>query len=103
MIGEEFHENNEAPASRNLEFPRACATQMAKGKRIAHVRADSEACQAELFTWCEEHEVTFAIGGVQDAAVQALQGNLQKSAPSGSEFQFPNSYLKYSISVLNLS
>lgn len=38
---------------------------------MAHVRADSAAYQAELFNWCEEHTVTFAIGGVQDTAVQA--------------------------------
>jgi len=71
VIGEEFREGHEAPASRNLEFTQPCAAQMPKGKRIAHVRADSAAYQAELFNWCEEHKVTFAIGGVQDTAVQA--------------------------------
>ena len=71
VIGEEFRAGNEAPAARNLEFTKACAAQMPKGKRIAHVRADSAAYQAELFNWCEEHKVTFAIGGVQDTAVQA--------------------------------
>jgi len=71
VIGEEFREGNEAPATCNLEFIQACAAQMPKGKRIAQVRADSAAYQAELFNWCEEHTVTFAIGGVQDTAVQA--------------------------------
>jgi hypothetical protein len=71
VIGEEFREGNEAPASRNLEFTQACAAQMPKGKRIAHVRADSAAYQAELFNWCEAQKMSFAIGGVQDTAVQA--------------------------------
>jgi|GEM_PF-1394052 len=71
VIGEEFREGHEAPASRNLEFTQPCAAQMPKGKRIAHVRADSAAYQAELFNWCGEHKVTCAIGGVQDTAVQA--------------------------------
>ncbi len=71
VLGEEFREGHEAPASRNLEFTQACAAQMPTGKRIAHVRADSAAYQAELFNWCEEHKVTCAMGGVQDTAVQA--------------------------------
>jgi len=70
-LGEEFREGNEAPASRNLECTQACAAQMPTGKRIAHIRADSAAYQAELFNWCEEQKVTVAIGGVQDTAVQA--------------------------------
>jgi len=70
VLGEEFREGNEAPAARNLEFIKACAAEMPKGKRIARVRADSAAYQAELFNWCEAHKVTFAIGGVQDTAVQ---------------------------------
>lgn len=71
VIGDEFREGNEAPAARNLEFIQQCVAQMPAGTRIAHVRADSAAYQAGLLNWCEEHEVTFAIGGVLDKAVQA--------------------------------
>lgn len=70
-IGDEFREGNEAPAARNLEFIQHCVAQMPAGHRIAHVRADSAAYQADLFNWCEEQEITFAIGGVLDSAVQA--------------------------------
>lgn len=70
-LGEEFREGHEAPACRNLECTQACAAHMPKGKRMAHVRADRAAYQAELFNWCVEHKMTFAIGGVQDTAVQA--------------------------------
>ncbi len=72
VIGEEFREGNEALASRNFEFTQACAAQMPKGKRIAPVRADSAAYQAAVFNWCEAQKVAFAIGGVQDTAVQAV-------------------------------
>lgn len=71
VIGEEFREGNEAPAARNLEFIKECAAHMPKKKRIAHVRADSAAYQADIFNWCEEQQMTFAIGGVLDKAVQA--------------------------------
>ena len=43
VLGEEFREGHEAPASRNLEVTPACAAQMPKGNRIAPVRADSAA------------------------------------------------------------
>ena len=36
---------------------------MPKGKRIAHVRADSAAYQVVLFNWDQVHKVTVAIGG----------------------------------------
>ncbi len=68
VIGEQFREGNEAPAARNLEFIKECAAHMPKKKRIAHVRADRAAYQAELFNWCAEHEVTCASGGVLDKA-----------------------------------
>jgi len=37
VLGEEFREGNEAPVSCNLEFNKACAAQMPKGKRMAHI------------------------------------------------------------------
>lgn len=48
VIGHEFREGNAAPAARNLEFMQACERNMPKGKRIAAVRADSAAYQAEI-------------------------------------------------------
>jgi len=53
-----------------LEFVQACAAHRSKGKRIAQVRADRAVYPAELFNGWEEHTVTFAIGGVQETAVQ---------------------------------
>ena len=70
VIGDEFREGNESPNSKNLTFIRHCAVQMPKGKRIAHFRADSATYQADVFNWCEENDVTFAIGADLDEAVQ---------------------------------
>ena len=74
IIGEEFREGNEAPGARNLEFIKHCASQMPNGKRIANLRSDSAAYQADIINWCEEDNdalVQFAIGADLDSAVKA--------------------------------
>ena len=79
VVGQEFRAGNVAPAARNLEFMQACAAHMPKGKRIAAVRADSAAYQADIFNWCEEVDIRFAIGASQDVAVKAA---IRAIAPS---------------------
>jgi len=77
IIGEEFREGNESPGARNLEFIRYCASEMPAGKRIANLRADSAAYQADIINWCEEDDknpVLFAIGADMDASVKAAIG-----------------------------
>ena len=71
VLGDEFREGNEAPASRNFEFLKHCVKQMPKGKRIGALRSDSAAYQAEIFNYCEQEGIKFAIGGVLDEAVLA--------------------------------
>lgn len=71
VIGEEFREGNDSPGARNLPFIEHCARQMPKRKRIAHLRADAATYQAEVFNWCEEKTVSFAIGGRLDEATRA--------------------------------
>jgi hypothetical protein len=80
VIGHGFREGNTAPAARNLEFMQACERNMPKGKRIAAVRADSAAYQAEIFNWCEEMGKVFAIGADQDAAVKAAVAAIPEGA-----------------------
>jgi hypothetical protein len=79
VIGHEFREGNAAPAARNLEFMQTCERNMPKGKRIAAVRADSAAYQAEIFNWCEDTGKVFAIGADQDAAVKAAIAAIPES------------------------
>ena len=79
VIGHEFRDGNAAPAARNLEFMQACERNMPKGKRIAAVRADSAAYQAEIFNWCEDTGEVFAIGADQDAAVKAAIAAIPES------------------------
>ena len=79
VVGDEFREGNDPPAVRNLEFIKYCATQMPGGKRIAHLRADSAAYQADIFNWCEDKGVSFAIGGCMDSAVRGLIGEIAET------------------------
>jgi len=75
IIGEEFRQGNDAPAARNLEFIKYCAGQMPGGKRIANLRSDSAAYQADIINWCEKDGkacVLFAIGADLDAGVKAV-------------------------------
>ena len=70
IVGEEFREGNEVPASRNLEFIKHCQSQLPKGKQIANLRADSASYQANVINWCEKKGVKFAIGAKLDVAVK---------------------------------
>jgi len=69
VIGDEFREGNEAPASRNLEFIKYCEKQLPKGKHIKAFRADSAAYQADIINYCNKNGILFAIGGALDEAV----------------------------------
>jgi len=71
VVHEEFREGNEAPASRNLPFIKACRGNMPRGKRIAYLRADSATYQANIINDCEQRDILFAIGAKKDVAVKA--------------------------------
>lgn len=75
VIGHEFREGNEAPASGNREFFRYCRARMPKGKTIARFRADAASYQADIINDCGEHGVEFAIGAALDSSVvSAIRG-----------------------------
>ena len=82
VIGEEFRKGNDAPGARNLEFIKYCRQQMPAGRRIARLRSDSAAYQADIINWCEEQDdtVLFAIGADMDAAVKAVIGEIPLAA-----------------------
>ena len=69
ILGDEFREGNVAPARGNLAFINYCIRQMPKGKRIAFLRSDSAAYQAEIINYCEREGIHFAIGADLDEAV----------------------------------
>lgn len=71
VVGAEFRDGNAAPAARNLDFIQTCESQLPAGHRIAAVRADSAAYQADIFNHCETNGQTFAIGAARDTAVNA--------------------------------
>lgn len=80
IVGEEFREGNISPGTRNLEFIQYCISQMPAGKEIKYLRADSAAYQAEIFNFCEDEGIEFAIGADLDAAVLAAIKSLPESA-----------------------
>lgn len=75
VVCDEFREGNEAPQSGNLEFIKRCERQLPKGKRIAGVRGDSAAYQAEVINYCHGKGILYAIGADLDqAVVKAIKG-----------------------------
>lgn len=71
VIGDEFREGNVPPAARNLEFIKHCCHKMPKNKKISSIRADSATYQAEVFNWCDQNQIEFAIGGRLDTATMS--------------------------------
>jgi hypothetical protein len=69
VIHQEFRQGNVAPADHNLDFLKSCEAQLPEGKKFAYLRADAASYQAELFNYCEENDITYAIGGELDSSV----------------------------------
>jgi len=80
IVHEEFREGNVTPATRNREFIQECKANMPKGKRIARLRADSAAYQADIINDCEKDHVSFAIAAKKDLAVKATIAAIPESA-----------------------
>ena len=76
VIGDEFREGNVSPSTRNLEFIQHCFQQMPKRNQITALRADSATYQADIFNWCEENSIQFAIGGRLDSATKKTIANI---------------------------
>ena len=69
VLGDEFREGNEAPATRNFEFIKYCEKQLPNGKHIKAFRADSASYQADIINHCHAKGIEFAIGADLDKAV----------------------------------
>jgi len=69
IIHSEFRSGNIAPADHNLTFIQRCEEQLPKEKKIVFVRADSASYQAELFDYCEDNNIIYAIGAHLDSSV----------------------------------
>lgn len=86
IIASEFRDGNIAPADTNLEFVKKCIHQLPKNKKLSWLRADSATYQAEVFNYCEENNIHFAIGGQLDRSVMK-QINKLSSWDSLSKFE----------------
>jgi hypothetical protein len=69
VIHAEFREGNEAPASKNLEFIKACTAQLPVGTSFERFRADSASYQAEIFNYCDKENILFTVSGQKDGSV----------------------------------
>src|SRR5574344_1459961 len=66
LIASEFRDGNIAPADTNLEFIKKCVQYLPKNKKLKWLRADSATYQAEVFNYCDDNNINFAIGGQLD-------------------------------------
>lgn len=97
VLGDEFREGNVAPATRNLDFIKYCTRQMPKGKRIAFLRSDSAAYQADIINYCEQEGIDFAIGADCDEAVlEAI-----RAIPDKDWAPYKNGYIAETIHSMN--
>jgi hypothetical protein len=97
VLGDESREGNVAPATRNLDFIKYCARQMPKGKKIAFLRSDSAAYQAEIINYCEQNRIQFAIGADLDEAVLKAIGTI----PDKDWTPYKNGYIAETIHSMN--
>ena len=69
VIHADFREGNEAPAAKNLEFIKACTSQLPIGTAFDRFRADSASYQAEIFNYCDKENILFTVSGQKDSSV----------------------------------
>ena len=70
IVADEFREGNVPAGAEAVAFLEKCALKVPVGKRLGAVRSDSAWYQAEVFNWCQERAVRFAICADQDSAVK---------------------------------
>ncbi len=70
IVADEFREGNVPAGAKAVAFLEKCKRKLPAGKRLAALRSDSAWYQAEVFNWCWEQGVRFAICADQDSAVK---------------------------------
>ena len=70
-LHEEFRAGNIPARAGALEFIEACQKQLTGRRRIKAIRSDSAWYQAEVFNWCEDNGVSFAIAAGRDESVMS--------------------------------
>lgn len=70
IIADEFREGNVPAGAEALAFLEKCCRKITAGNRLGALRSDSAWYQADVFNWCQERGVRFAICADQDSAVK---------------------------------
>ena len=71
-VADEFREGNVPAGAEAVAFLEKCARKVPDGSRLGAVRSDSAWYQAEVFNWCQQRGVRFAICADQDSAVKEV-------------------------------
>ena len=79
IVADEFREGNVPAGAKAIAFLKRCKEKLPAGKRLVALRSDSAWYQAEVFNWCQEEGVRFAICADQDSAVKEAIGNIEAS------------------------
>jgi hypothetical protein len=70
-LHDEFRAGNVPAGAEAVKFIEACQEQLSGSRRIKAIRSDSAWYQAEVFNWCEDNGVLFAIAADCDQAVKS--------------------------------
>lgn len=70
----EFRAGNETPSSKALAFLKKCAGGLPKGIKHKRLRADAAWFNHEVMDYCQDNNISFAIGGTRNPAMmQAIE------------------------------
>jgi len=69
VVAEEFRAGNVSPATDNLAFIKSCVSQLPEEKCFASLRADAASYQSAIIKYCEDQNMTYAIGGKMSKAL----------------------------------
>ena len=94
VLGDEFRQGNEAPASGNLVFIKYCRKKLPGSKDI---KAFSAAYQAEIINYCDANGIEYAIGADLDQAVVRQI----KSLGSGDWKAYQNGFIAETVHCMN--
>jgi hypothetical protein len=99
ILSYEFREGNESPSSRIVEFYKRCKSEMAEGKTIKNLRADSASYQSGLIDEAEGDGARYAIGGRMDDAVKEVIKAIRKDKYR----EYGNAFISETVHIMNKS
>ena len=75
----QMREGNVAPAKDNLGFIQQCEANLPDGVSVRRIRIDAAGYQAEIFNYCEDQAIEFAVRAPMDRSVSAQISSIPES------------------------